>query len=154
MSMEEGDALDFYEDVVGNEEQSDHVVDKGEEYVLEAKNNRELTVELVPLDRKFVIDKLNKLPDELLEVLDEADDADEATEEASASDALGGLSGAAIEAFEELCAESMEHGELTQHHFDKMATELGLEILFDIGARVIEMSLEDDGRIEGFRKRD
>ena len=148
--MDEGDALDFYEDVCDGSE--DHIVESGEEYVLEADNGRELTVDITALDRKVVIDKLNELPDELLELFDEADDPEEAQEEASATDALSGLSGDAIGAFEDLCAKSMEHGELTTHHFESLAKELSLEVLFEIGSIVIENSLEDDGRISGFRE--
>ena len=153
MSMDEGDALDFYKDVCGDPEQSDHIVEKGEPYVIEARNGRELELELTQLDRKVVIDKLNELPDELLELFDEADDAEEAQEEASATDALAGLSGDAIGAFESLCADSMEHGTLTSHHFEGLAEELSLEILFEMGSIIIEMSLEDDGKISGFRER-
>lgn len=152
MSMEDGDALDFYKDVCGGEN-GDHIVDEGEEYVLEANNGRELTVELTPLDRKFVIDKLNELPEELLELFDQADDPEEAQEEADATDALSGLSGDAIDAFESLCSESMEHGKLTGHHFEGIAEQLSLEILFEMGSMIIEMSLEDDGKISGFRER-
>ena len=47
----------------------------------------------------------------------------------------------------------MEHGELTQHHFDDMVTELDLEVLFEMGSEIIEMSLSDSGKITGFRER-
>jgi len=148
--MNEGDALDFYEDVVGGGDAS--APSETVEYVLEAANGRELTVELTPVDRKFVIDKLNALPDEMLELFSEVDDPEEAQERAQEQNALTGLSGDAIGAFEEICAESMEHGELTQHHFDEMVEELSLEIVFEMGSEVIEMSLDDDGAITGFRE--
>lgn len=152
MTMDEGDALEFYEEVVGGNDP--HAVPTPEEeYVLEAANGRELTVGLTPADRKFVIDQLNKLPDELMEMLSEVEDPEEAQERADAQNALTGLSGSAIEAFEELCAEGMQHPELTGHHFEDLVTQLDLEVLFEMGSVVIEMSLEDNGKITGFRER-
>ena len=153
MSMEQEDALDFYDEVVGGENGAGAPPSTKKEYTLEAANGRELTVDITPLDRKYVIDKLNDLPDELLELFSGADDPEEAQRKAEENNALAGLSGDAIGAFEELCAESMDHLELTEHHFVGLAEELDLEILFEIGSHIIEMSLEDDGSIKGFRER-
>lgn len=150
--MEEGDALEFYEEVIGGEEGPHAAPDKKKEFVLEAANGRELTVELVPADRKFVIDQLSNLPEDLLEMFSEVDDPEE-LDENEATSALTGLSGDAIESFENLCSEGMQHGELTQHHFDELVTQLDLEVLFEMGSHVIELSLEDDGKITGFRER-
>jgi hypothetical protein len=149
--MEEGDAIEFYDEVVG-EQTGPHTPDETKEFVLEARNKRELTVTLEPVDRKAIIDELNNLPDEMLDMFSEADDPEEAQEEAEATDALGGLSGDAIHSFENICAAGMNHGKLTQHHFDDMVEELSLEVLFEMGSNVIEMSLEDDGNISGFRE--
>ena len=148
--MNEGDAFAFYEDVVGGEEGVDNT--EQVEYVLEAENGRELELYLKEIDRKFVIDKLASLPDEMLEMFSEVDDPDEAQRRAEEQNALTGLSGDAVGAFEELCAESMEHGELTQHHFDDMVTEFDLEVLFEMGSEIIEMSLGNSGKITGFRE--
>lgn len=151
--MNEGDALDFYEEVVGGEDGPHTARKKRKTFVLEASNGRELQIDLVPVDRKFVIDQLSKLPEELLEMFSEADDPEDIDED-QAANVLGGLNGDAIEAFENLCAEGMEHPELTQHHFESMVTQLDLEVLFEMGARVIELSLEDNGNITGFRELD
>ena len=152
MSMDQEDALDFYDEVVGGEDGPNSPPSKTKQYTLEAANGRELTVDITPLDRKFVIDQLNKLPKELLKLFSGSDSPEEAQEQAEAADALSGLSGDAIGAFEELCAKSMDHPELTEHHFVGLAEQLDLEILFEIGAHIIEMSLEDDGQIKGFRE--
>lgn len=152
MSMEQGDALDFYQEVVGEESGPNAPPSQRKEYALEARNGREMKVDITPLDRKFVIDQLNRLPEELLELFSEVDDPEEAQEQANAANALTGLSGEAIGAFETLCSESMDHPELTEHHFEGLASELSLEVLFEIGSYVIEMSLEDDGKIAGFRE--
>lgn len=154
MSMEETDAMQFYEEVVGDDNSKSTQKQK---FVLEASNGRELTVLLKPADRKYVIDKLNQLPDEMLEMfekVDDVEDVEDLEEEADVGTVLGGLSGDAIQAFEDLCAEGMSHHKLTQHHFEQMVNELDLEVLFEMGSVIIEMSLEDDGRITGFRKQD
>lgn len=153
MSMEQEDAMVFFEEVV--DDNDPHAIpDPEREFVLEAANGRELTVGIVPCDRKFVIDQLNKLPDELMELLSEVDDPEEAQERAEEQNALTGLSGSAIEAFEELCANGMQHDELTEHHFEQMVAELNLEILFELGSIVIELSLDDNSKITGFRERE
>jgi len=149
--MNEGDAMEFFDEVVGGED-GPHAPSQETEYVLEAQNGRELTVTLKPVDRKFAIDKLNDLPDELLELFSEVEDPEEAQRQAEEAGALAGLSGSAIKAFEELCAESMSHPKLTTTHMEQVAKELDLEVLFEMGSQVVEMSLEDDGAISGFRK--
>jgi hypothetical protein len=147
--MEEPEAIQFYEDVVGGE---NHAETDRKEFVLEAANNRDLEIYLERLDRKYVIDQLNKLPDEMLEMFAEAEDPEDIDEE-EATQALSGLSGDAIEAFENICQKSMNHAQLTDHHFEEMVTELDLEVLFEMGSRVIEMSLDEGGKITGFRER-
>jgi hypothetical protein len=146
MSMNESEALEFFDDVVGDSKSS-----SSEEYVLESDNGRELNVEVVELDRSYVIDQLNELPDEMLEQMTEIEDEGDIDEQ-QAAQAAGGISGDAIRAFEELCAEGMEHPELTTHQLQMLAQELGLEVLFEVGSIIIEQSLEEDGRITGFRK--
>lgn len=145
----DGDALQFYEDVVGSDDP--HATQIQKEFALQATSGRELTVGLIRVDRKFVIDQLGSLPDEMLEMFAEADDP-EALDEEEATDAMGGLSGDAIAAFEELCQAGMEHPELTDTQFENMVGELDLEVLFEIGAQIIEISLEDGGKITGFRE--
>jgi len=145
--MDEGDALQFYEDVVGGENH----VDERREFVLTAANNREQTVYLTKLDRKYIIDQLNKLPDEMLEMFSEAEDPEDIDEEEAAS-TMSSLTGDAIEAFEKSCVESMDHPDLTEHHFEGMVEELNLEVLFEMGSRVMELSLDEGGKITGFRE--
>ena len=143
----DGEPLQFYEDVVGGE----HTSEVKQKFELEAANGRTIVVGLKRVDRKYTIDQLNKLPDEMLEMFAEAEDPEELDEE-EASEAMSSLSGDAIEAFENLCQKGLEHPELTDHHFEGMVGELDLEILFELGAQVIEISLEDGGKITGFRE--
>jgi hypothetical protein len=150
--MPEVDALDFYDEVVGND--TPHAQGGSVEYTLSASSGHEFTLELQELDRKVVIDKLSELPDEMIDMFDGAETAEEAQQRAENQNALTGLSGDAIRAFEEICALSMTHEQLTEHHLKDMAEELELETLFEMGSEIIEISLENDGRIEGFRKQD
>lgn len=151
MPTEHGDALEFFEDVVGDDDPHAEP-DPEREFELEAANGRVVVMGLVPCDRKFVIDQLNKLPDELLDLLSEVDDPEEAQARADEANALTGLSGQAIDAFEQLCAKGMQHEEYTEHHYKRLVKELDLEILFEMGSMIIEMSLEDTGKITGFRE--
>lgn len=123
--------------------------------ILEAQNGMELEVELYGPDRDEIFDKLQQLPDELLEVLTEEDidDPEEAQAEADEAELLQGMSGDAIRAFEEICALGMRHpGELTTHHIEELVRELDLEVLFPFGVEVIEMALDNSGAIEDFRE--
>jgi len=146
--MDESEALSFFDEMVNDSQRTTR-----ETYILEAESGHELELHVKQLDRAYVIDKLNELPDEMLEQMQDVDDPENISEE-EALQATGGMSisGSAIKAFEELCAEGMDHPELTTHQFQEIARELSLEILFEIGSIIIELSLEEDGRITGFRK--
>jgi len=87
--MNQGDALEFFDEVVGGEDGA-HAPNNTVEYVLEAQNGRELTIELVEVDRKFIINKLTALPDEMLQMFTEVDDPEEAQARAEEEQALGG----------------------------------------------------------------
>jgi len=152
--IQQEDALEFFEEVVGGEEGPHAAPARREKKKITADNGRELTIDLVPVDRKDAIDQLRKLPDELLEMFDEVDDPEEVQEEASAANALKGLSGEAIQAFEEICVMGMDHPELTEHHFEGIVQELSLEVLFEMGSVIIDISLQDSGKITGFRDLD
>ncbi len=149
MSMDESEAVSFFDEMV-----NDTPSTARETYVLESETGHELTVYIKQLDRAYVIDKLAELPDEMLQQMEDVDDPENMDEEDAieATNGLGGLSGDAIRAFEELCAEGMDHSDLTTHQFERIVGELSLEVLFEIGSIIIELSLEEDGRITGFRK--
>jgi len=48
----------------------------------------------------------------------------------------------------------MDHPELTEHHFEGIVQELSLEVLFEMGSVIIDISLQDSGKITGFRDLD
>lgn len=146
--MEEQDALDFYKKVIGGRDQTVR------EITLTHKDGDELDVELHPVERKKLLDQIQRLPDELLEVIAEADDAEEAEDEVDAAALLRGMSGEAVAAFEEICALGLKHPDLADDDFRDMCTQFSFEALFPVGAQVIEISLEDTGVVKDFQVHD
>lgn len=145
--MTETEAMDFYKRVT--ESQNDT-----SEYSLEHQSGAELTIELTVVNRKTLLDEINRLPDEMLETLSEAEDEDEAQDMAEEDNMLSNVNGDTILAFENICVASMTHDELTTHHFEEMVAELDFETLFEIGSEIIEMSFEETGSIKDFQKVD
>lgn len=139
--------MEFYQRVTDSD-------DRSAEYVLTHQSNAELTVELTVVNRKILLDEIARLPDEMLNTLSEADDEEEAQELAEERNMLSGVNGDTIMAFENICVESMEHGELTRHNFEDIVQELSFEVLFEIGSKVIELSFEEQGSIKDFREVD
>lgn len=148
MTEKEVGGIEFYQRAVGGED-DDPVTKK---YVLKHESNAEITVDLHVVERKTLLDEINRLPDEMMEMLSQADDEEEAQEMAEEQNMLSGVNGQTIMAFEHICIESMDHDDLTRHHFEELVTELDFEVLFEIGARVIELSFEEQGSIKDFRE--
>lgn len=146
--MQEVDAMDFYSRV------TDENAGTEKQITLENADGAALEVTLTVVDRKYLLDQITKLPDEMMEALSEADDPDEAEEEAREANLLTNVNGDTIEAFESICTASMEHEELTSHHFHDICEELDFEVLFPIGADVIEMSFENTGAVTDFHEAD
>jgi hypothetical protein len=143
--MADTEAIDFYNEVMDSEEQA-------EEYTLEHEQGYELTVELTSANRKDVLDEINKLPEEMLSAISEADEGDEA-DVAEEQNMLANVDGDTVDAFEKICAMGMQHDKLTSHHFEDMAEKLDFEVLFEMGARIIEFSL-DESTIKDFHEVD
>jgi hypothetical protein len=143
--MADTEAIDFYNEVMDSEEQT-------KEYTLEHERGYELTVELSSANRKDVLDEINKLPDEMLAAISEAEEGDE-KEVAEEQNMLANVDGSTVEAFESICAMGMQHDELTSHHFEDMAEKLDFEVLFEMGAQIIELSL-DESTIKDFHEVD
>jgi hypothetical protein len=145
--MTEVDGMEFYQRVTDD----DH---KFKEFTLVHQSNAELTVKLQEVDRKKILDEINRLPEEMLQMLSEAEDEEEAEEMAEEQNMLSGVNGQTIMAFENICAMSMTHDDLTQHNMEDMVTELDFEVLFEMGARIIELSFAEQGSIKDFREAD
>jgi len=141
--MSNVDAMDFYKRVTESENEV-------REYTLEHESGAELNVELTVVNRKTLLDEINRLPDAMLETLSQAEDEDEAQEMAEEQNMLSNVNGDTILAFENICVASMNHDELTSHNFEEIVAELDFETLFEIGSEVIEMSFEETGSIKDF----
>lgn len=145
--MPETDAMDFYQRVTESENEV-------REYTLEHQTGAELTIELTVVNRKTLLDEINRLPDEMLQTLSEAEDEEDAQEMAEDENMLSNVNGDTILAFENICVASMNHDDLTSHNFEEIVSELDFESLFEIGSEVIEMSFEETGSIKDFHKVD
>lgn len=144
--MSEENALGFYERVVSEE--------KGEsrERVLEHASGHKLTVEISGINRKAMLDQVNRLPDSLLSTLSEAEDPEEAEERAQEEGQLSSVNGETIDAFERICAMGMDHPELTSHQFEELVQKFELDVLFPIGAEIMELTFSDDSGVVDFHE--
>lgn len=121
---------------------------------LEHSSGAALDVQLRSLDRKQIIDQIRKLPDSMIEAMTEAEDPEEAEEVARENNMLTDVNGDTIEAFEIICTKGTTHPELTENEIEMMVDEFDFEVLFNLGAQIIELSFEDGGSIRDFHEVD
>lgn len=145
--MQEIDAIEFYDRVVSDR-------DRTEEITLEHQSGAGLTMDVIVVDRKELLDEISRLPEEMLETISEAEDEAEAKEEAEEKGMMNGVNGDTILAFENICKKGLRHDELTSMNIDDMVEELSFEALFPLGSKVIEMGFENSGTIEDFHEVD
>jgi hypothetical protein len=145
--MPEVDAMQFYEEVASDRKSR-------REYTLEARSGREVVVDLVEVDRGDILDQISKLPEDMLDALEEAEDPEDAEEEAREQNMLSNVNGDVIDAFEAICAESITHEEWTSHNVEDIVGQLSMDVLFPLGAEIIDFSLNEQGEIEDFQKVD
>lgn len=148
--MKEIDPVDFYEKVVDDDE----AASAANERVLEYRTGEALTVEVRDVDRDWLFDQLDRLPDEVMEALAGAEDAEEAEQRAREENLFANVDGETIRTFEDICSRGLFHAELTGDHWEMMVGELGLEVLFSIGAEIMELTLGDGGAIKDFHEPD
>jgi len=145
--MKEEDALDFYKRITEGT--------KGYETItIEHKSGSELTgVEMHPVDKKRLAGVISELPDDMFEAVDETDDPESAEEQLEESGgSLNAVNENTIDAFESLCVDSLRHPELTSTQINTVVSELSFEVLFELGTEIINMSSEQTGSVQGFRK--
>lgn len=144
--MQHVDAMEFFDRVVDDEDEPDETV------TLEHQSGAALDVHLKGLDRKEILDQLKNLPDSMVDAMTEAEDPEEAEERAREQNLMADVDGSTVEAFETLCTKGITHPELTSHNIERMVDEFDFEVLFSLGAQVIELSFEDGGSIENFHE--
>jgi len=147
--MQEEDALDFYKRITSGTKSYETIE-------IEDKSGAVLSgVEMHPVDKKRLAGVISELPDEMFDAVDEAEDPEEA--EAELEDSGGSLNAVnenTIEAFEEICTDSLSHPELTSSQVAAIVSELSFEVLFELGTEIINMSSEQTGSVQGFRKQE
>lgn len=145
--MEQENAIEFYERVTGG-------TDNYKTVALEHSTGAELGgFEMYAIDKKALARTIQRLPDDMFEAVEGAEDAEDA--EAQLEDEGGDLSAVnedTVEAFEDLCAESLDHPEYTSVQINNIVSELNFETLFQLGTEIINMSVEDTGSIRGFHE--
>lgn len=145
--MQEEDALSFYERLTQGTETY-------KEISLEHKTGATLSdVRMYAIDKQTLAGVIERLPDEMFEAVEGAEDADEAEEELE--DRGGNMSAvteSTVDAFEDLCSESLDHSDLTDIQMRHIVDELSFETLFELGTEIINMSVEETGKIEGFHE--
>lgn len=146
--MQEVEAMEFFDRVVGEDDDQE----PDETVILEHKSNAALEVSVVELDRNELMDELSELPDEMLEVLAGAEDAEEATDEADEEDLLSSVDGDTTRAFESICGKGLRHPQLTSDNIEMIVSEFDFDVLFGLGANVLEVSLGNTGSVTGFHE--
>jgi hypothetical protein len=145
--MKEIDAIDFMQTVMDDAEDVET-----RERTLEHASGKALTVTVSGVDRKLILDQLKRLPDDILDTLMGAEDPEEAEAKAREEGQLNNVGGATIDAFERIAAHGMDHVELDQSDFEQLVQKFELDVLFPIGAEVMELTFDDDGGIVDFHE--
>ncbi len=145
--MKEEDALDFYKRITEGTKSYETIS-------IEHKSGSELTgVEMHPVDKKQLAGVISELPEDMFEAVEETDNPESAEEQLEESGgSLNAVNENTIDAFESLCVDSLRHPELTSTQIHTIVSELSFEVLFELGTEIINMSSEQTGSVQGFRK--
>lgn len=145
--MQENSALAFYDRVVEGKDNSNGIT-------LEHSSGQTLEgVEMTAVDKRVLASVVERLPDEMFEAAEEYDDVDEAEEHLEdRGRSTSAVTEETVAAFEDLCAESLRHDDLTPTQMEHIIEELDFEVLFSLGAEIIEMSFESSGDVKDFHE--
>jgi hypothetical protein len=145
--MQEEQALDFYDRIVSGKDGYNTIsLEHSSGAVLE-------DVQMHPVSKRVLAGVIERLPEELFESVEGAENPEEAEEEfEDGGGNINAVTESTVEAFEDLCAESLSHEELTSTHMKEIIAELNFEVLFELGTEIINMSIEDTGGVKDFQK--
>ena len=143
--QENNTAVDFYNRIVEGKDKKDTIS-------LEHSSGAELEgVEMTPVSKRVLASVIQRLPEEMFEAVEEAEDADGAEEELeNRGMSTQAVTEQTVEAFEDLCSESLTHPDLTNHQMTQIVESLGFETLFSLGSEIIEISFNNSGDIKDF----
>lgn len=142
---QDNDAIAFYDRIVQGKDNDDAIT-------LEHSSGEELSgVEMEAVSKRVLASVIQRLPEEMFDAVEETDDYDEAEDELEEQGmSASAVTEATIEAFEDLCGESLSHPDLTNTQMEHIIEALGFEMLFSLGAEIIEISFEKSGDIKDF----
>ncbi len=142
---QDNDAIAFYDRIVKGQDNDDLIT-------LEHSSGEKLEgVEMKPVSKRVLASVIQRLPEEMFDAVEETDDYDEAEEELEEQGmSASAVTEATVAAFEDLCAESLTHPDLTSTQMEQIIGALGFEMLFSLGAEIIEKSFERSGDIKDF----
>jgi len=142
---QENDAIAFYDRIVKGQDDKDTIT-------LEHSSGDNLEgVIMKPVSKRVLASVIQRLPEEMFDAVEETDDYDEAEEELEEQGmSASAVTEATVAAFEDLCTESLSHPDLTNTQMGQIVEALGFEMLFSLGAEIIEISFEKSGDIKDF----
>jgi len=144
--MQEESAIEFYKRVTQG---TDHT----KTITLEDASGAALpNVQMSPVDKRQLASVIQRLPDEMFDAVEEAESAEEAedTIEDSENLSMNAVTEETVEAFEDLCKDSLRHPELAPPQMNDIVSNLNFEVLFSIGTEIIDISAESDGAVQDF----
>lgn len=142
--MQQETAMEFYERVVEGTKQT-------KEISLEHGSGSTLDdVKMHPVDKRHLANAISRLPDEIFEAAERAEEnqSEEELDEMS----LNNIDGETIEAFEDLCIESLSHSDLAPIQMQEIIQKLSFEVLFELGSQIIDMSVDESDAVKDFHE--
>jgi len=144
--MQEEKAFDFYERVTQGIEETKIIT-------LEESSGAALpNVEMSPVNKRQLASVIQRLPEEMFDAVDEADSAEDAEDRIEESEnlSMNAVTKETVDAFEDLCKDSLSHPDLAPPQMNIIVDNLNFEMLFSIGTEIIDMSAESDGSVQDF----
>jgi hypothetical protein len=145
--MEEEEALEFYERITQGTKRFQIIS-------LEHETGSVLNdVKMHPVNKRTLAGVIQQLPENMFAAVEDTETAEEAEEALQESgEGLNAVTEETVNAFENICEESLTHPKLTNTQMKHIIAQLNFETLFELGTEIINMSSDRTGDIRGFQK--
>lgn len=146
--MQEENAMEFFDRITQGTK-------KYETITLEHKSGAALSgVEVHPVDKGKLANTIERLPEAIFEAAEGAEDAEDAEDvlEEETGSGIDAVTEDTVAAFEDLAKQSLKHGELSPPQMKQVVNELSFEVLFRVGTKIIQLSVEQTGEVEDFHE--
>jgi len=145
--MEEEEALEFYERITQGTKRFQTIS-------LEHETGSVLNdVKMHPVNKRTLAGVIQQLPENMFAAVEDTETAEEAEEALQESgEGLNAVTEETVNAFENICEESLTHPKLTNTQMKHIIAQLNFETLFELGTEIINMSSDRTGDIRGFQK--